>query len=1046
MGPQFFIRRPRFAFVISTLITIFGLLAAIVMPIDQYPDITAPKIKVVANYPGASAAVVKETVAGPIEEQVNGAEGMVYMQSKSASDGSYTLTVTFETGADASLAQVDVQNRVALAEPQLPQDVIKRGIKVRKMSSDILMVVSVFSPDDRFDGVFLSNYASLNVTSELGRIPGVGEASIIGELNYGMRVWLDPVKLANNKISVKQVLAAIQEQNLQAAVGQLGAAPNPPETQFQYVLKTKGRLVSEEEFGNIILRSDPQGAVLHMKDVARLELGSEVYKGFGEFNNKPGTLIAVYKLSDANSLEVASAVREKMIELKQFFPEGADYIIGHDTTLFIKASMEETVITLLFTIALVIFVTYLFLGSIRATLVPTIAVPVSIIGTLAVLQLLGLTINTVTLFALILAIGLVVDDAIIVVENVERLMHDEGMEARPATEQAMREVAAPIFATSTVLLAVFGPTILLPGITGEMFAQFGITLVVAVIISMINALSLSPALCSLLLKPVDHNHKPNPLIRGFNAMFSSITRGYVKLVSWLASHLLISSALIVGLFAILILLFKLVPTSFIPDEDKGFFMVEVQLPPAASLNRTSDYMDKLYSKLEGDPAIETILSVTGYSVLNTALQPNAGMIIVKLKQWEERKEPSQHQFALQQKYKTILSQVPGGSVTVFSAPALPGMGAVSGFTYVLLDTQSQGAQQMSDTLNDMVLKINGSPAISGAFSTFRADYPQIELEIDREQAKTLGVSISDIFQALQTQLGGYYVNDFNLFGQTYRVMVQADAKYRQTENDLANLFIANANGDMVSMSAFVKTLPDQGADILYRYNTYDSAIINGSPNAAEGFSSGDAMNALDSISAEYLPPGYRFDWTGSSYEERKSGNMAPIALGLSLLFTYLFLAALYESMTIPVAIILSVPIAMIGALVGLLITSTPLSLYGQIGLVLLIGMSAKTAILIVEFAKSQREVGNKSLQEATVEAARLRFRPVAMTALSFLVGVFPLVIASGAGAAARVSLGLSIFGGTIAGVIGGTLLVPIFFKLLQTLREKFHGGKTNAPE
>ncbi|WP_439136306.1 efflux RND transporter permease subunit [Pseudomaricurvus sp.] len=1044
MGPQFFIKRPRFAFVISILITILGLLAAIVMPVDQYPDIAPPKVRVIASYPGASAEVVKETVAGPIEDQVNGAEGMVYMQSQSASDGTYSLTLTFENGMDASLAQVDVQNRVALAEPRLPTEVIKRGIKVRKTSSDMLMVVSLFSPDESLDGVFLSNYASLNIAPELARIAGVGDANIIGALNYGMRVWLDPIKLANNNISVSQVFAAIQEQNLQAAVGQLGAAPNSPDTQFQYVLKTKGRLASEEEFGNIILRTGAHGAILRLKDVARLELGSEVYKGFGEYNNKPGVLLAIYKLSDANSLEVAESVRAKMEELKPFFPKGVDYVIGHDTTLFIKASLEETLLTLLFTIALVIFVTYLFLGSVRATLVPTIAVPVSIIGTLAVLYLLGLTINTVTLFALILAIGLVVDDAIIVVENVERIMHDEGLEARPATEKAMKEVAAPIFATSTVLMAVFGPTLLLPGITGEMFAQFGITLVVAVIISMINALSLSPALCSLLLKHSEH--KPNLMIRGFNSLFARITHGYVRIVSWLSARLLISSALIVALFALLGFLFTQTPTSFIPEEDKGFFMVEVQLPPAASLNRTSDYIDQLHTVLEKDPAIETLLAVNGFSVLNSALQPNAGMIIVKLKPWEERTDPSEHQFALQEKYTNLFRNIPGGRVTIFGAPALPGMGAVAGFSYILQDTQSQGEQAMATTLNTLLPEINNLQQVSGAFSTFRADYPQIELIIDRVHAKSLGVSISDIFLTLQTELGGYYVNDFNLFGQTYRVMVQADAQFRQTEQDLRNLFVPNAQGDMVSMQALVQTQPTQGADILYRYNTYDSATVNGRPNEAQGYSSGEAMQAIDKLSLSQLPDGYKYDWTGASFEERKSGNMAPIALGLSLLFTYLFLAALYESMTMPVAIILSVPIAMIGALLGMLIAGASLSLYGQIGLVLLIGMAAKTAILIVEFAKSLRETESRDLQDATVEAARLRFRPVCMTAISFLVGVFPLVIASGAGSAARVSLGLSIFGGTIAAAIGGTLLVPIFFKLFQTLREKIHGGQTKAPE
>ena len=1044
MGPQFFIRRPRFALVISLLITIFGIMAAIVMPVDQYPDISAPKVVVRANYPGASAETVKEAVAGPIEDEVNGAEGMVYMSSKSASDGSYTLTVTFDIDIDPSMAQVDVQNRVALAEPRLPPEVRQRGIVVRKRSPDMLMVVNLFSPDSRFDGVFLSNYASLNVAPELARLTGVGEASIVGSLTYGMRIWLDPVALAGNNISVTQVLAAIREQNVQAAVGQLGGAPNPEETQFQYILKTKGRLASEEEFGDIILRADERGSVLRLSDVARLELGSEVYKGFGEYNNKPGVLLAVYKLSDANSLEVAETVRQKMEELSQYFPEGVDYLIGHDTTLFIEASLEETLLTLAFTIGLVIFVTYLFLGNLRATLVPTVAVPVSIIGTLAVLHLLGMTINTVTLFALILAIGIVVDDAIIVVENVERIMHDEGLEARQATEKAMKEVAAPIVATSLVLVAVFGPTMLLPGITGRMFAQFGATIVVSVLISTINALSLSPALCSMLLK--SGHGRPNPLIRGFNWGFTRISRGYLSLVGWMAGHLWISASAIAGLFALLIYLFTLVPASFIPEEDKGFFLVDVQLPAAASLNRTSEYMDALYQVMEGDPAIETILSVNGYSLLNTALQSNAGMIIVKLKEWRERSDPAQHQFALQKKYQAAFNQMQGGRTLVFGAPAIPGLGAVAGFSYVLEDTLSRDAQEMAGMLASLVAGANQRPEIARAFSTFRADYPQIWLEIDRVRAKTLGVAVNDIFLTLQTQLGGAYVNDFNLFGKTYRVMVQADAPFRQTEQDLRNLYVANARGEMVSMAALVETVPVQGADVLYRHNTYNSATISGQPNAAEGYSSGQAMDAMEQLSSQLLAPGFKFEWTDSSYEERKSGNMAPIALGLSLLFTYLFLAALYESFMTPIAIIFSVPIAMIGALVGLLIMSEPLSLYGQIGIVLLVGMASKTAILIVEFAKSLREVEGRELQEATVEAARLRFRPVMMTSLSFVVGVFPLVIASGAGAASRISLGLSIFGGTIMAAIGGTLLVPIFFKIIQSVREKFHGGKTRPPE
>lgn len=1044
MTPQFFIRRPRFALVISVLITLLGVLAGIVMPVDQYPDIAAPKIVVRANYPGASAQTVKEAVAAPIEEEVNGAEGMVYMSSKSASDGSYTLTVTFGIDVDPSLAQVDVQSRVALAEPRLPVEVRQRGISVKKRSPDMLMVVNLFSDDNRFDEIFLSNYASLNVTGELARIPGVGEASIIGALDYGMRIWLDPLKLEANKISVEQVIAAVREQNVQAAVGQLGGPPNPPSTQFQYVLQTKGRLASVEEFGNIVLRSDAMGSRLLLADVARIELGAQAYKGYGEFNNRPGVLLAVYKLSEANALQTAADVREKMEELKRYFPEGMDYVIGHDTTLFIEASLEETVLTLVFTIALVILVTYLFLGSVRATLVPTIAVPVAVIGTLAVLYALGMTINTVTLFAMILSIGVVVDDAILVVENVERLMHQERMAPRPATELAMKQVAAPIIATSLVLAAVFAPTMLLPGITGKMFAQFGTTLVVSVLISAVNALSLSPALCVLLMR--EGKHEPNLLIRGFDRGFAAVSRGYVRLVSFLARHMILSCGIIAVLFGTLYALYRLVPTSFIPEEDKGFFIVDVQLPAAASLNRTAEAMDRIYDMIEGDPAVELVLSVNGYSLLNTALQSNAGMVIVKLKPWSERRDPAMNQFALQAKYQQKLNGLDGVQALVFGAPAIPGLGAVAGFSYVLEDTQARGAQDMAEMLGQVLQPANASPAISRAFSTFRADYPQIWLEIDRERAKALGVSLSDLFLALQTELGGFYINDFNLFGKTYRVMAQADARYRQTESNLNLLYVPGKGGDMVPLSALVSTRMIQGADVLYRYNTYDAATINGQPDVSAGFSSAQAMDTMETLSRETLLPGYKFEWTDSSYEERKSGNMAPIALGLSLVFTFLFLAALYESFSMPVAIILSVPVAMLGAMGALALGGQPLSLYGQIGMVLLVGLAAKVAILIVEFAKSLRERDQLALHEATVEAARLRFRPVMMTGLSFVVGVFPLVIASGAGAASRVSLGLAIFGGTLMAAIGGTILVPIFFKLIQTARERVHGGRTLPPE
>ncbi|MCO8124188.1 multidrug efflux RND transporter permease subunit [Stieleria sp. TO1_6] len=1038
-----FVRRPRFAFVISLVITLMGLLAMGVIPIDQYPDITPPKVTVRALYPGATAETLNDTVASPIENEVNGAEGMVYMDSKSSSDGVYLLTVTFDISRDSELAQVDVQNRVQLALPELPEDVRKRGVVVKKQSPDLLMVANLFSPDNRFDEIFLSNYATLQLEGELSRVPGVGDARVLGALDYGMRVWLDPLKLKSHHVSVADVIGAVEEQNLQAAVGQLGGPPNPDSTQFQYALTTKGRLDSPEEFGDIVIRADSAGAVTRLRDVARIELGAESYKGFGEFNNQPGVLLGVFKLAEANAVDVAAAVRARIAELEKYFPDGLEYTIGHDTTLFIKESLRETVLTLLFTIALVIVVTYLFLGSVRATVIPAIAVPVSLIGTVAVLYAFGMSINTITLFALLLAIAIVVDDAIIVVENVERLIEENQLDAKEATRRAMKEVSAPIIATSLVLAAVFVPTMFLPGITGQMFKQFGVTIVVSVIISMINAMTLSPALASIILKP--GSHRKNLLVRGFDAVFAKITQGYLATVTCMTNHLVVSSALVCGLFALLYGLASLTPASFLPDEDKGFFLVDVQLPPAASLNRTTLVMDEITETLKKDPHIENVLSVNGVSAVNHAMQPNTGLVIVKLKPWSERTTPDATQAFLQNKYQHLFNKIPACRTLVFGAPAIPGMGVIAGNAFVIEDTTSQGAEKLGETMNQMIAESTARPEISQILSTFQSATPQIALEIDRIKAKTLGVAISDVFTVLQTQLGGYYVNDFNLYNMSYHVMLQADSQFRQTEQDLSSLYVQNNLGNQVPLSVFVTAKPSFGPDILYKYNTYDSVTITGVTNAADGYSSGDAMDAMQQVADSNLPDGYKYEWTGQSYEERKSGNMAPIAFALSLVFSFLFLAALYESFVTPIAILLSIPVAMFGAFLALTLSGQALSLYGQIGLVLLVGLSAKTAILIVEFGKMLRERDQLDLQAATVKAARLRFRPVMMTSIAFIVGVFPLVTATGAGAGGRVSLGLVIFGGTLMLALVGTLLIPIFFRLVQSLREAIHRGPTTAP-
>ncbi|MCA0871469.1 efflux RND transporter permease subunit [Seohaeicola saemankumensis] len=1040
MNPDFYIKRPKFAVIISVVITLLGLLAAVVIPVDQFPEISPPKVVVRALYPGADTQTVIDTVAAPIEREVNGAEGMVYMSSKSASDGSYTLTVTFEVGTDPDLAQVDVQNRVALAMPTLPREVRERGVVTRKRNPDILMVANIVSPDERFDRVFLSNFASINVVGELGRVPGVGEASIIGALDYGMRAWLDPVQMANRGLGVNEVIAAIREQNLQAAVGQLGAAPSPDSTQFQYVLTAQGRVTSEEEFGDIILKADQDGSVVRLRDIARVELDSQGYRGYGEFNNKPGVLIAIYKISGANSIDVAKDVRTTMEDLSQFFPEGVDYVIGHDTTLFITASLAETVETLILTIALVVIVTYLFLGSARATLIPTLSVPVSIIGTFAVLQALGMSINTVSLFAMILAIGIVVDNAIIVVENVERILHDEP--DAPITEvvrKAMSEITGPIVATTLVLTAVFVPTMFLPGMTGRMFAQFGMTLVISVLISMVNALTLGPALAVLVMR---RGEKPNAVIRGFNRFFDWITRGYLRIVEFLIDRLALASLLTLAMFAGVYFLFTLVPQSFVPNEDKGFFLVDVQLPEAASLNRTEAVMDEIVERMKQDPAIENVLSVNGYSILNTALQSNSGMIIAKLRPWEERTARDQHQFALQQKYQAAFATMPQAQVLVFGAPAIPGLGAIAGTSFVLQDTAARPPAELGATATELIGAFNARPEIARAFTTFRSGAPQIRLEIDRLRAKTLGVRISDIFLTLQTQLGGLYVNDFNLYGLSYRVLIQADHDFRQGERDLDKFYVTNVKGELVPLSAVLRTEPALGPGVMTRHNSFNAVNVTGVPNVPGGFSSGDAMDAQELTALAMLPEGYRFAWTDSSFEERGAGNAVPIALALSLVFSYLFLAALYESFLTPIAVMLPVPIAIIGTLVGPMIGGQPLSLYGQVGVLMIIALTAKTSILIVEFGKQQRETEKLDLREAAMSAARLRFRPVMMTIVAFLFGVFPLVVASGAGAESRVSLGLVVFAGSLASALACAIMGPVFFKAVQGLREKLHGGPT----
>ncbi|MBW2708070.1 MAG: multidrug efflux RND transporter permease subunit [Deltaproteobacteria bacterium] len=1035
MFVDFFIDRPIFAGVISIVISLAGAVCILLLPITQFPEITPPTVQVAATYTGANAEVVEKTVTTPIEEQINGVEGMTYMSSISSNDGTSNITVTFDVGYDLDIAAVDVQNRVTMAQPQVPEDVRKYGITTKKQSPDFVVIISLYSPDNTFDDLFLSNYAAINIVDTLKRLPGVGDVQIFGEKKYAMRLWLNPDKLTSMEMTAMDVIGAVQEQNVQVAAGKIGDTPSPPGQTFTYSINTLGRLSSPEQFEDIIIRTRPDGSVVRVKDVGRVELGAENYGWFGHLNSNKAALVGVFQLPGANALQVAKEVYANMERLSKRFPQGLKYAVSYDTTLFVKESIKEVIKTLLIAMLLVFMVVYVFLQNWRATMIPAIAIPVSLVGTFAVLKAFGFSINTLTLFGLVLAIGIVVDDAIIVVENASRCINEKGMAPKEATKEAMREVVGPIIATTLVLMAVFVPVAFMPGITGQLYRQFALTIAFSVGISAINALTLSPALCAALLRPTPP--KQAWFFRKFNQGFEWSRNQYLKGVRWFIKAWVLILLIFVGLVFATYTMFKIVPTGFVPSEDQGYFLVMLQSPEGASLDRTGKVCTSVEKILEKIPGIKTVVMIGGYNLLNSAIDPSSAAAFVMLDPWDKRKTPELSLDGIMGAFMAQAEVINEAVVIPFPPPPIQGLSTTGGFEYELQDLTGGSLVELRATAKKMISEGQKQAALTPLSTTFEVNYPQFYVELDRTKAKSLQVSISDIFTTLQTFLGSMYVNDFNKFGRVYRVFIQAEDNYRAKREDIAKLYVRAGDGSMVPLSALVKIKQIRGVQSIKHYNLFRTVSLYG--GNAPGYSTGQAIAAMEAMSARELSNEYGYEWTGTAYQEIAAGGMAPYIFSLALVFVFLFLAAQYESWVMPLMVMLAVPLAILGALLAQHIRGLANDVYCQIGLVMLIGLASKNAILIVEFARELREQG-KPIVEAAVQASRERLRPILMTAFAFILGVVPMVVATGAGAASRHSLGTAVFGGMIASTFLSLVLVPVLYVVLERLRERKKKG------